>query len=283
VAEDKTGTEHDRPLILDELGQRLDQFHVLAVSDDAAADRLLNQLGGSGRVEREMLGELAAGRPLAHPERVPEAHAVAMKALEVLARNGSRPPSQLQLGPLTGIARFFVQQVIRYIVRNHQNHVIDSIRDLYARRLGWVPIGDPARIMLVRARLDVERASPAYKKSGGALPTFLVGGAAVSSLAQVARSGASATAASRAGIIIAGVALFLVLFGASWAILRGAAIARRRIRLSLDSPLAALWETIGWCGHPPRDTARSFALASIALIGVGLVIVPVATVIFTLL
>jgi hypothetical protein len=283
VAEDNTDDEHDRPLLLDELGQRLDEFHVLAASDDAAADRLLNDLGGSGRVEREMLIELSAARPLAHPERVAEAHAVAMRALEVLSRNGARPPSQLRVGPLTGVARFFVQQVIRYIVRSHQGHVADAIRDLYTRRLGWVPADDPYRLKLVRARLDLERATPAFKKNAGGVPTFLVGGAAVSSLAQGARAAASTTAGSTAGLVALGVGTFLLLAGAAWAILKGAAIARRRIRLTLDQPLAALWETIGWCGRPPKDSARSFAVIAIVITAVGWVLIPLVTLAFTLL
>ena len=128
-------TSSGRPLILDELSDRLEQFRLLS-SDDAATDRILGELGGSGRVEHDMVRELAARRPLAHPERVVEAHGVAMRALEVLARNGSRAPSHLpRLGPLRPAAGFFVQHVIRYIVRQHQARVIDAIRDLYARRL----------------------------------------------------------------------------------------------------------------------------------------------------
>jgi hypothetical protein len=275
--------EHDHPLILDELGERLTQFRVLAASDDDSSDALLNELGGSGKVEHDIVLELSATRPIAHPERVSEAHAVAMHALEVLSRNGERPPSQLRAGPLTGVARFVVQQVIRFIVRNHQTHVANSIRDLYTRRLGWIPVGDPSRLTLVRSRLDVERALPAYKKSGNGLPTFLVGGAAVSSLAQVARSAANATAGSTAGLIAAGAGTVMLLVALAWAILRGAATARRRIRLTLDRPLSALWETIGWCGHPPRDSARSFALIAIVITVIGGVLVPLATVIVTLL
>jgi hypothetical protein len=283
VADDNPDRDRDRPLLIDELSDRLDRFHVLALSDDADADRLLNELGGSGPVEHEMLVELSAPRPLAHPERVAEAHAVALRALEVLARNGARPPSQLRIGPLTGVARFAVQQIIRFIVRSHQGHVAESIRDLYARRLPWVPTGDPARMQLVRARLDIERAMPSFKKGSGGLPTFLVGGAAVSSLAQAARAGGSAAAGSRVGIIALGVGTFLLLAAASWAILRGAAIARRRIRLTMDRPLGALWETIGWCGHPPKDNARQFALIAIILTVVGWVLIPLATVLFSLL
>lgn len=276
-SESEVGREGGSPahaLKLDELRSRLDQFRLLYASDEAATDRMLNELGGQGRVEREMLGELATARPLARPDRMAEAHAVAMHALEVLARNGSRPPSQLRAGPFTPVARFLVQQVIRFIVRTHQNHVIDAVRDLYTRRVAWVPTGDPARITLVRARLDAERASDAYKQKPGGIPTFLVGGAAVSSISQVVRGGVSAAAGSSAGAIVAVVVTFVLLAVSSWVILRGAAVARRRIRLTLDRPLAALWETIGWCGHPPKDPARSFALVAIALTVAGWVILP---------
>ena len=266
------GPEFD--LQLDELRHRLDQFRLLYDSDDEATDRMLNELGGQGKVEREMLGELATAKPLARPERFAEAHAVAMHALEVLARNGARPPSRIRAGPFKPVAKFLVQQVIRFIVRTHQNHVIDAIGDLYTRRLAWIPAGDPWRITMVKARLDTVRATTAYKAKPGGLPTFLVGGAAVSSITQLTREGASAAAGSSAGGIVAIIVTFLLLAISSWVILRAAAVARRRIRLTLDRPLAALWETIGWCGRPPQDAARTFALVAIALTVAGWVVLP---------
>ncbi|HZQ84340.1 MAG TPA: hypothetical protein VFA83_05860 [Acidimicrobiales bacterium] len=269
-----TPAAHDRPLILDELSSRLEQFRVLGDSDQDATDRLLGELGAAGKVEQDMVAELAGTQALAHPERFADAHAIAMHALEVLNRNGSRPPSQLKAGVLTGIANPLVQQVVRYIVRSHQTHVITSIRDLYSRRLAWARVGDPARIALVRARIDTERATASYKQASGGIPTVLAGGAAVSSVAQVARSGASAAAGSRVGVIVAILATFVLLAAAYWLILQGAAVARRRIRLTMDRPLGALWETIGNCGHPPQDTAGSFAVIAIALFAVGLVIIP---------
>jgi hypothetical protein len=265
----------DRPLLVDQLTDRLERFRLVYDSDEAATDEMLGQLGGQGKVEREMLRQLAATRPLANPERVPDAHAVAMRALEVLSRNGSRPPSRLRaLGPLTPAARFLVQQVIRYVVRRHQTQVVEALRDLYARRLAWTPVGDPSRMTLVRARLDVERATPSYKKSAGGVPAFLVGGAAVSSISTGLRGGASAAAGSRAGVAVAVGATFLLLAAVSWVVLQGAAIARRRIKLSLDHPLAALWETIGWCGSPPKDTSRTLAVAAIALTFAGWLVIP---------
>lgn len=264
----------DRPLILDQLSDQLEQFRLFSHSDQEATDRVLSELGASGRVEEEMVREMATTRPLASPERVLEAHQVAMHALEVLSRNGSRAPSQLRLGKLTGLARFFVQQVIRYIVRSHQTHAVDAIRDLYARRIAWMSPEDPSRMLLIRARLDIERAAPSLKKNPGGLPTFLLGGAAVSSIAQGVRKAGDAAAGSRVGFLVALVVTFVLLAAASWVILRGAAVARRRIRVSLDHPLAALWETIGWCGRPPKDEARTFALVAIALTVAGWLVIP---------
>ena len=272
-----TGPEDpDRPLILDQLHDQLAQFRLFSDSDQEATDRVLSELGASGRVELEMVEQMAATRPLARPDRVLEAHQVAMHALEVLSRNGSRAPSQLRLGVLTGVARFLVQQVIRYIVRSHQRHAVDAVRDLYARRIAWMAPDDRYRMLLIRARVDVERAAPSLKKNPGGLPTFLLGGAAVSSVAQGVRKAAEAAAGSRVGFLVAMAATFVLLAVASWIILRGAAVARRRIRVTLDAPLRALWETIGWCGRPPKDEARTFALVAIALTVAGWLVIPLA-------
>jgi len=48
-------------------------------------------------------------------------------------------------------------------------------------------------------------------------------------------------------------------------VLRGAALASRRIRLSLSQPLAELWRSIGYCGTPPKDQSRRFVVVAITL------------------
>jgi hypothetical protein len=265
----------DDSLIIDELGRRLAQLRLL-YDDDHATDKILNQLGGQGRVERDIVRHLATTQTLAFPDRFVDAHRGAMHALEVLARNGSRPPSQLRLGPLTGVVRYLAQQVIRPIVRGHQAQVVDSLRDLYTRRLGWMPADDPYRMSMIRARMDVERATPSYKKKASVLPTALAGGAVASSVAQVFRGAGSAAFGSRGGLIVGGLVAFALLVAVSWVALHGAAIARRRIRLSMDRPLGALWETVGWCGHPPKDNARMFAAVAIAITVVGWLVIPIA-------
>jgi hypothetical protein len=62
---------------------------------------------------------------------------------------------------------------------------------------------------------------------------------------------------------------------------RGAAVARRRIRLTVERPLAALYETIGRCGRPPRDNARTVALYAILLTIVAGLVVPLGVVYVT--
>jgi hypothetical protein len=72
----------------------------------------------------------------------------------------------------------------------------------------------------------------------------------------------------------------LVVFAASsFVILQGSAIARRRISLTLDRPLKALYETIGRCGDPPKDQARVFAILSVVGVAVVSFSVPIALII----
>ncbi len=272
------GDEEGRPLVLDELAERLHRFTALRKTDSAAADAVLDEWGATGDIDRDIVVELAGEVPLAYPERFQEAHALAMRALEVLDRNGARRVRVRGAGPLRPVAEFAAQLVTRLIVRSYQSTVIDRLRDLYSRRLAWCATDDPSRMALVRARLDTHRATSAYKHKGTGLPTFLVGGAVVSSLGSVLRGGAEAAGGSAAAAVAATAVVFILLAAASWAILRGAAVARRRIRLTVDRPLTALYQTIGRCGRPPRDNARTVALYAILLTVVAGLVVPLGVV-----
>jgi hypothetical protein len=75
---------------------------------------------------------------------------------------------------------------------------------------------------------------------------------------------------------ITGLVTVLVVVGGSWVILRGAAMASRRIRLSTRAPLVALWSAIGHCGVPPRDQSRKFAIVAISLTVGAWVVLPAA-------
>ena len=272
--EDEPAAVVERPLVLDELSHQFEQLRILRKGgDDEATDRLLDKLGAQDPVENEILVQLAAQRPLAHPERFVEAHSLAMRSLEVLDRNGARTPPVPRLGPLKPLAEFGVQFVTRFIVRNHQADLIDATRNLYARRLAWCSADDPNRMTLLRGRNDAERVAPGFKGNPLGVPTFLIGGAVVSVLAQLITTAGDAAFGSRvsAGLLV--FAAFAIIGFTSWCILRGAAIARHRIHLTVREPFNALWETIGRCGKPPEDDAQMFAVYAIILaIGSWLVI-----------
>ncbi len=264
--------DHDRPLVVDEIDETFDRFRALL--DTGQADAVLDELGAHGPTDQAIILELAATHPLQHPERFLAAHVLALHSLEALQRNGPRVTSMPRIGPLKPIASWAVQQITRFIVRNHQSDVIDAVTRLYARRLAWCPPGDPHRMMLLRARLDTERALPTYKGKALGLPTFLVGGAVVSGLGQGLRAAGNAFLGSRLAGGIGVAILFAVFAGLAWSIVKGAAVARHRIRLTVERPLKALYETIGHCGNPPTDNARQFALVGIILTGLGWLIIP---------
>jgi len=73
--------------------------------------------------------------------------------------------------------------------------------------------------------------------------------------------------------LLVGAAGVAVGFLISWFVLRGAALASRRIRLSVTLPLTELWRTIGNCGTPPKDQSRRFAVVAISVtLGVWIVL-----------
>lgn len=263
----------EKSALLDEFSDRLSAFRTLTHGDDqVATDRILGEFGATGKVERDIVRELSARRPLWMPDRFEEAHRLVMRSLEVLDRNGARPVNP-KLGPLTPIAAWLVQLVARFIVRNHQAEVITQIKNLYIRREANAAPNIPERFMLRRARIDAERIMPTLKKNPLGVPTFLLGGAVLSSLTS-ALGNAIEGAKTKIGLIIASVLLFAVLALITWAVLRGAAVARHRIRLSLDKPLNALWETIGACGKPPKDSAKAFALIATIVTVVSFIVLP---------
>ena len=68
-----------RELVLDDLENQFETFQALRKSDEAAADAVLENLGAQGDVDRDIVLELSAPRPLGHPERFDEAHRLAVR------------------------------------------------------------------------------------------------------------------------------------------------------------------------------------------------------------
>lgn len=264
----------DSNLILDELSQHLRALRVLRVDNPDQAAALLESLGANGKVEEDIVLQLGAIKPLWIPDRFEEANRLAMRSLEVLDRNGPRNTALKTLGPLRPVGEWAVQLFTQLIVRSFQQTVVDRLRHLYSRREASSAWDSAEHHMLRRARIDIERVAPGLKGRALGLPTFLLGGAFISTILGGLKSLGEAIQNNNSILVVATVVMFIVFAGASWAILQAAAISRRRIKLTLDKPLAALFETIGACGNPPKDQSLSFALYAIVLTGLGWLILP---------
>lgn len=269
---------HPASLTLDDLDEKFQAFQAFRKSDAEATEAILGALGAQDDVDRDIILELSAPRPLGHPERFAEAHALFIRSLEVLDRNGARGVRVSGVGPISPVAAYLIQQVAHFIVRSYQSTVVDTVSQLYARREANAALNDPARPMLTRARLHMSRLGPGFKRNPLGIPTFLLGGAVLSTLLQVLGSAANSALGSTPTRIAAVVVVGLVVAGAAWVILRGAAVARQRIRLTTEAPLRALYETIGRCGQPPRDQSRTIALVAIVLTFIPWVLVPIGLV-----
>jgi hypothetical protein len=246
----------------------------LLSGDDEQLAKYLDALEVTGPREREMITELSRPRPLARPERFPSDHRQMTEALESLARHGYRGSTAgRRLGPLQPAARWGVQLIARYLVVSHIREVATTMRNLYALREIQALPGSPERRELRRARMDGERMVEALKRNTVGVPTFLVGGAAVSIFASVGRaSGLLSDERWALGLGVVGTVIALV---ASWMILRAAALASRRIRLATEVAAGELWASIGWCGRPPKGQTRTFAVVGLVLTIGAWVIVPI--------
>ncbi len=258
------------------LVDQIDALRVLRADTDEEKGRLLEQIGGKGIVEQEMVSQMSAIRPLHHPDRFEEAHRMMMRGIEVLDRNGPRPSKVPNVGPLRPIAQWLVQQVTRWIVKSHLNRLTGRICGLYEKREANSDWGTREHAMLRRARLDARRVQANSSGNALGLPTFLLGGAALTSIASGLQSLARSAMDSTLGISILGFIAVFVLGALSWVALYSAGVARRRIRLSTDQPMKALWETIGAAGKPPRDESYNFAVYAIILLVLAWIVIPLA-------
>ena len=258
------------------LVDQIDALRVLRADTDEEKGRLLEQIGGKGIVEQEMVSQMSAIRPLLHPDRFEEAHRMMMRGIEVLDRNGPRPSKVPNVGPLRPIAQWLVQQVTRWIVKSHLNRLTGRICGLYEKREANSDWGTREHAMLRRARLDARRVQANSSGNALGLPTFLLGGAALTSIASGLQSLARSAMDSTLGISILGFIAVFVLGALSWVALYSAGVARRRIRLSTDQPMKALWETIGAAGKPPRDESYNFAVYAIILLVLAWIVIPLA-------
>jgi hypothetical protein len=272
IDEQQQTSNNDDGLLLD----RIDALKVLRADTPEAKGALLENIAGTGKVEQDIINELSKVRPLWRPDRFEEAHRMTMRAIEVLDRNGARGSKLPRLGPLKPVAGFIVSRLVQWIVRGHQNTLVTRIRKLYERREANSIWGSDEHRMLRRARINAIQVEAGYKANPLGLPTFLLGGAILSSAMSGLRAFVQWAFSGTVGIVVITAILLVVFAGLAWCALFAAGVARRRIRLSTDQPLKALWETIGACGTPPKDQSYNFAVYAIILLVLAWVLVPLA-------
>jgi hypothetical protein len=267
----------------DAIDNPIERLELLAGDDDAVA-AYLDEIDVSSPRDREMLGELARTHALADPASFPVAHRRLIAALESLGRHGyhgSRAGGSL--GPLRPVVRFLVQLVARFVVVAYLRDLSRDLRNLYWLREMEAEDGSHEMKLLRAARIDGEGLTTILSRRQLGLPTFLVGGAFVSVFATAGRAAQGIAFGSWWAAAVTGVVGALIGVGGAWVILRGAATASRRIRLSTRAPLEAVWAAIGNCGRPPRDQSRKFALIGIALtVGAWLIVPLVVAIAFAL-
>ncbi len=266
----------DEPnLVLDELEERFSAFQLVRKTDEDAKGTALAELGATSEVDGDIILELTSTWPLGHPERFDQAHMLVVRALEVLDRNGARGvKTNAPIGPLNHVAGVLIQLVTRFIVRQHLKRQIQHIHWLYVRREANTDLDNPFRSKLRRARIEAERLVPTFNTNPLGVPTFIFGGAVLSwvlGTLQVLISGLNTwywqAIAALLVSIVAGVA--------SWIVVRGAATARHRIKLTTDRPIRALYQTIGRCGEPPRDDSIIFIVVALILGVLAAIAIPV--------
>jgi hypothetical protein len=167
--------------------------------------------------------------------------------------------------------------VARYVVVSYLRDVVTELRNLYWLREIESP-SDSRELQLLRpARFDGEALLVVFRRREIGLPSFVIGGLLIPVVASAGRL--SGVLDSPVGAIVAGVVGTLIALAASWVVLRGAAMASRRIRLATRVPLEAVWAAVGSCGQPPRDRSRKFAVVAIAVtVGAWIVLPAVVTV-----
>jgi hypothetical protein len=250
----------------------LERLQLLGGDDEAIA-AFLDEIDVRGPRDREMLRELARPGPLARPERFEADHRRVLVALESLRRHGHHGARVgEELGPFRTPVRYLVELVARYVVVAHCKNVAVHLRNLYWLREMQSASGSQELELLRPARMDAQALVEITKGREIGVPTFVIGGLLIPAGLSVWRLGSGTVSewwiALLTGVI--GVAVGLII---SWFVLRGAALASRRIRLSVKQPLAELWRSVGHCGSPPRDHSQRFAVVAITLtLGVWIVL-----------
>jgi hypothetical protein len=269
-------TSHAQPVpgqIDERFDNPLERLRLLAGDDDAIAS-FLDELDVRSPRERQMLAELARPRPLAHPDRFDADHRRLIEALESLRRHGFHGSrSGTSLGPCRPVVRWLVELVARYLVVSYVKTVVTQMRNLYWARELESESSSRELKLLRPARFDATALVEIMSSREIGVPSFVIAGLLLPLAATIWRLMSGFRFDTWEAAFVAGAIGVAVGVGLSWIVLRGCALASARIRLSVREPLAVVWEDVGWCGRPPRDGVRTFAIVAVVLmVGVWIVL-----------
>lgn len=268
-----------RRRLSDRIAGPIDALNIIREVDSEKADAALESLASGDPVEVEILEELREAPSLADSGNFMHAHRTFVRAIEVYNRNARRSPKGLPAGIFRPIVTPVVTLMVTSIAHAYQRRVVREVRQLYALREANSIVGHPRHRMLTVARRQIDQISPDLSGRGFAIPAFLLGGAAISTIASFLQR----LLHSDLGRFALLAAVLLVTVGAFWCIVMAAAVTRRRTHLVLDLPLQSLWTAIGSAGRPPREPSRVFVVVATLLLVLGWVIAPVvATILFRL-
>jgi hypothetical protein len=260
----------------EEIDNPLERLELLAGDEEAIAG-FLDTLEARGPREREMLAELARGRQVGRLDKFLQSHRRVVSALETLGRHGyqgAQAPSWLRF--LRAPARYAIELVARYVVVSYLRRVATELRNLYWLREMQAPANTEERFLLRGARRNADSLMIVFGRREIGLPSFVVGAFLLPLIATLIRLGQGIASDSWVVALSTGIGGAVVFAILSWVILRGAAMASRRIRLSARGPLDTLWDVVGNAGRPPRDHSRKFAVIAITLTAAGWIVIPAA-------
>jgi hypothetical protein len=251
----------------------LERLQLLA-GDDTAIAAFLDEIDVRSPREREMLGELARPAVVARPERLEADHRRVVVGVESLRRHGHHGSRAGRgLGPLQAVVRFLVELVARYVVVSYVKTIATDLRNLYWLRELEAAGDSDEKLLLRRLRREAQGLVEITRSRELGVPTFVLGGLLVPAAVSLWRLASGFTFEHWWVAALLGLAGVAIGLGISWIVLRGAALASRRIRLSVAEPLKSLWLTVGSCGRPPRDQSRKFTIVAITLtLGVWIVL-----------
>jgi hypothetical protein len=128
-----------------------DLLKLLLAGGEEQRDALLERYGGRGKVEKDIVREIADTTVIADVAGFENEHRLAMHAIEVLSRNGARPPRLPKLAIVKPIAAGVIGLVLGFIVRGYRNQLSRDIRRTYERRCAMAASGSVERALLLRA------------------------------------------------------------------------------------------------------------------------------------